>query len=277
MYIVAHPDDSLLFQSPSLLQNIRNNRKIVTVHLTAGDAGLHDNYWLGREAGVEAAYAEMAKVTNDWKTHTLRVHGHFIVLKVLIARPHVIVMFMRLPDAGFHSGKGTATYGFQSLMQIWQGEKSKITAVDGSTLYRRRDLVETLASMMISFQPKLIAVQDFVNISGHGDHVDHYASAKFARSAHERYSMPHNFFGYIGYPGELHPMNIKGELLSAKKTIFYTYGAFDSFACSSEILCLDTPYMAWLQREYIVGSEPIGIVTNDGFALTEALGNARSD
>src|ERR1019366_7221456 len=57
---VAHADDSLLFQSPSLLQNIQSNSYVRTVHLTAGDDGLGESYWSEREAGMEAAYAQMA-------------------------------------------------------------------------------------------------------------------------------------------------------------------------------------------------------------------------
>src|SRR5258705_13224217 len=60
MYIAAHEDDTLLFQSPSILQDIQSGRCVRTVFLTAGDAGLDQSYWEAREEGAEAAYAQMA-------------------------------------------------------------------------------------------------------------------------------------------------------------------------------------------------------------------------
>nr|OQO23502.1 hypothetical protein B0A51_12418 [Rachicladosporium sp. CCFEE 5018] len=55
--IVAHQDDDLLFLNPSLLRAVRAGRDIITVYLTAGDAGRPEPYWRGREAGVRAAGA----------------------------------------------------------------------------------------------------------------------------------------------------------------------------------------------------------------------------
>jgi len=36
MYIVAHPDDSLIFQSPDLLQNVQNKINVFTVQCDRG-------------------------------------------------------------------------------------------------------------------------------------------------------------------------------------------------------------------------------------------------
>ena len=55
LYIVAHPDDSLLFQSPDLLQNVQSSFNVMTVHLTAGDNVQGEAYWSSRESGIEAA------------------------------------------------------------------------------------------------------------------------------------------------------------------------------------------------------------------------------
>ena len=85
MYIVAHPDDSLIFQSPDLLQNVQSNLNVLTVHLTAGDDGKGEAYWSGRESGVEAAYAQMAGVANSWTASTLNVGSHALVLQTLTA------------------------------------------------------------------------------------------------------------------------------------------------------------------------------------------------
>ena len=268
MYIVAHEDDSLLFQSPSLLQNIQSNTCVCTVHLTAGDNGLGESYWSDREVGMEAAYAQMAGVADSWTASSLTIGSHQIVLDTLTAQPNITLVFMRLPDGNSGNGTGTAMYDYQSLMQLWQGTESTITAVDGSTSYDLQDLINTLAAMMNSFQPQLIATQDFVNTFGDGDHMDHYATADLALAAHKLFTSPHNFVGYEGYPVSSLAANVSGDLLFTKQAVFYTYGGFDENACSSADSCSSTTYATWLERQYTVGSEPVGVVANAGFAQT---------
>jgi hypothetical protein len=142
---------------------------------------------------------------------------------------------------------------------VWlttQGSESSITAVDNSTSYLFQDLISTLASMMSSFQPQLIVVQDYVNTFGDGDHMDHYATAQFAQSAHNLYATTHSFVGYMGYPITALATNVSGTLLSTKQSAFYTYGSYDSLTCSSQASCASTAYGPWLLRQYIVGSVP---------------------
>ena len=76
MYIVAHQDDDLLFQSPGLLEDIAAGDCVRTVFVTAGDAGLGTSYWHAREEGSRAAYAEMAGVANAWTNSEPVVAGH---------------------------------------------------------------------------------------------------------------------------------------------------------------------------------------------------------
>jgi len=67
------------------------------------------------------------------------------VLETLTAQPNITLVFMRLPDGSYPDGNGTALYDYQSLMQLWQGTESTITAVDNSTSYSLLDLINTLA------------------------------------------------------------------------------------------------------------------------------------
>lgn len=272
MYIVAHPDDSLLFQSPSLLQNIQKGLRVVTVHLTAGDAGMAESYWRGREAGIEAAYARMADSPNSWSAASFVVDGHHLVLNILLTRPNVVLMFLRLPDGGFPNGLGTKTYRYQSLMQLWRGTQRSISAVDGSNSFDRDDLINTLAKLMNSFQPSLIATQDFGTVLTEGDHADHYATANFSQEAHKLYAQPHRLLGHVGYASEHHPANIDGDLLTSKQEIFYTYGSFDELACDSDLTCSGSSYAAWLRREYVLASESVGAETDHGIVQAPFLG-----
>src|SRR3546814_4418800 len=58
---VAHLDDDLLFMNPDIASNIEAGGCVQVVYLTASDAGEGEHYMLGRERGVRAAYAYMAK------------------------------------------------------------------------------------------------------------------------------------------------------------------------------------------------------------------------
>ena len=277
MYIVAHEDDTLLFQSPSVLQDIQSARCVRTVFLTAGDNGLGQSYWSTREEGAEAAYAQMAGASNKWSESTIFTNGHSIVLETLVEQPRISLVFMRMPDGGYPAGTGTARYGYQSLMQLWDSgnpgsggpAKSSITTVDGSNTYGYQDLINTLASLMQSFEPQLIATQDFTETFTSGDdHRDHIATAYFARAASKLYEAPHQLVGYEDYDTVERPQNVFGSLLEAKEFAFYAYGIHDSEVCSTEGLCAGTEYAAWLKRRYIVGTEPVGVVANAGYAQT---------
>ncbi len=266
MYIVAHQDDTLLFQSPTIQQDISSGWCVRTVFVTAGDDGQGEGYWGQRELGAEASYAQMAGVADDWTASTITANGHPILLETLTDEPTVSIVFMRLPDGGWPNGTGTSMYGFESLMLLWEGSITTITADDDSTSYTQQDLVNTLAALMTSFQPQLIAVQDYVGTFGQGDHPDHYATADFSQLAQEQYTSPHVLLGYEDYGTSSLPQNVFGQALATKQSVFYTYGAYDVNTCDSESTCATTSsYAAWLERQYTVGSETVGVVADAGY------------
>lgn len=253
LYIVAHADDTLLFQSPSILQHIAGNRRVRTVFLSAGDNGEDASYWTARERGAKNAYALMAGVTPKWSSAAVEADGHSLLLLTLDGRPNVSLVFMRLPDGGYPDGNGTAAYGYQSLKRLWQGKIPAIDAVDGSTAYTRQGLVETLAALMIDYEPGWIATQDYVDTYGDGDHADHYTTAYAVRLAEEMYATPHALVGFTGYNTQHLPANVCGELLLAKQQAFYTYGREDHLTCTDDESCSARPEGAWLRRQYQLG------------------------
>jgi LmbE family N-acetylglucosaminyl deacetylase len=218
-----------------------------------------------RESGIAAAYAQLAGVANEWKMCTLTVGGHEIAYNVLGSNPNISVIFMRLPDGGYPAGNGNASYGSQSLLKLWRKTRKIITSVDGLNTYTYSDLVETLTSIMMIFQPRLVASMDYVNAFAGEDHMDHYAVASFSREAHGRYSFPHKFVGYAGYAVQDLGENVGGSELQDKQAAFYAYGGYDAKACYDEATCSVTPYAGWLRREYEVGSETVGVVADAGF------------
>jgi LmbE family N-acetylglucosaminyl deacetylase len=275
MYLVAHEDDTLLFQSPSLLQDIQTERCVRTVFLTAGDAGRAAAYWEGRESGAEDAYAQMAGVANQWTGSTITANGHPIHLETLKARPSISIVYMRLPDGNIE-GQGWEGYGFQSLAKLWRSGNpeevgaaiSSIKAVDNSTTYGYNDLTETLTALMQSFEPRQVYTQNYtVNLIG-PDHADHAATGYFSRAASRLYTAPHRLVGFQDYETSGQAQNVTGTLLGGKSAAFYKYGTHDSDACVSEPACTGTSYAKWLLRQYFVSPakwEATGVVANAGF------------
>lgn len=252
MYVVAHPDDTLLFQSPTILEHIADGRPVRTVFLSAGDDGADESYWAARERGVRNAYAQMAGVPSHWTDATVETPGSPLVLCTLDGLPTLSLVFLRLPDGGYPDGDGTAAHGCQSLKKLWQSTIRTIDAVDRSASYTRQSLVDTLAALMNDFEPGWIGTQDYVETYGDGDHADHYTTAYAVREAHEEYAAPHELVGFTGYGTARRPANVSGDLLQAKQEAFYTYGREDPLTCSDEQSCRTRPEGAWLQRQYLV-------------------------
>jgi hypothetical protein len=71
--IVAHQDDDILFMNPDLIHSLRAGDCVRSIYLTAGDSGGGRLYWLGREEGSKAAYAQMLGIKKPCLDHT---HAH---------------------------------------------------------------------------------------------------------------------------------------------------------------------------------------------------------
>jgi LmbE family N-acetylglucosaminyl deacetylase len=255
MQIVAHADDDLLFMSPDLLQDVRSERCVRTVFVTAGDAGHGADYWQGREAGARAAYASMAGVSDHWQDASITVLGHPIAMQVLGDRPSVSLAFLRLPD-GCTSGQGCGDrYNGDSIERLWFNERS-IRPVDGSSRYASDELVRVLAQLIRSYRPSLLRVQNNVHGFDDNDHPDHHTAAYFAAKANETLSSPVQLVSYLGYPSANQPENVFGDELAGKQNAFFTYAQHDMLTCSSVPHC-DSPsfevYGRWLRRQYVVG------------------------
>jgi LmbE family N-acetylglucosaminyl deacetylase len=267
---VAHTDDNLLFMNPRLQSEFDSERCVRTVFLTAGDAGLAQSYWEGREAGMEAAYAEMAGAPDAWTTGTVAGDGGTIALRTLTADPRISIVFMRLPDGA--EGEGFPRYGNQSLEHLWKSTEPTITAVDESATYSRQELIATLTGLIDEYGPRQIWTQNYDEPFGGVDHTDHVATALFTREAQMAYAEPHRLIGFLDYNTESLPANVSGLPYIEKKEAFYTYGADDPEACDSDATCEPTQYKTWLAREYVATEETHGAVANAGFAQSVTAG-----
>jgi hypothetical protein len=134
MAIVAHQDDDLLFMNPDIMHAIQANHAMLTVFLTAGDAGLPASYWAGaREPGSRAAYATMAGVTasdSSWQPIYPALPFTFSVKIDQMIRPKgkapIYLAFVRLP-ATYESGQSADPSqifpgAWDSLRMLWMGQ-----------------------------------------------------------------------------------------------------------------------------------------------------------
>jgi LmbE family N-acetylglucosaminyl deacetylase len=251
--IVAHEDDDLLFLSPDLLHAIQAGKTVRTIYITAGDAGSNSSYWLSRQSGEAAAYAQMSGVANSWIQTDAGIESHPIPLFTLADSPDVSLAFLHLPDGG-HNGQGYASTNYESLQKLWTGAISIIHAVDGSSSYSKTTLISTLTRLMISFQPDHICTQDYVGCYGDGDHWDHHSVAYFVQAAVQHYTTPTCLTGYKDYSIARLPVNVTGADLLAKQQAFYTYAPYDSHICHSPSSCIGSNYEQWLPRQYTMNS-----------------------
>ena len=251
MYIVAHQDDDLLFQSPALIAAIRGGLCVRTVYVTAGDANEPAAYWASRESGVKAAYAQLAGVANTWTMADAGIAGHAIPVATLAGAANISLAFMRLPD-GFPTGGGASNNDYQSLQKLYGRVIDTITTVDGSSSYTLSTVQGTLLALMNSYRPDRIATLDFAGSYGDGDHSDHHSVAYLVLAAQQQYTLPHTITGYQGYGIIQRPSNVFDPDLTTKTNAFLTYAQYDSRTCNTAESCATWAMGARFSRAYTV-------------------------
>ncbi|MCG8419611.1 MAG: FG-GAP-like repeat-containing protein [Proteobacteria bacterium] len=243
LYIVAHQDDDLLFMNPDVMNSIRAGHTVRTVYLTAGDAGDTSIYWKdGREAGIRAAYAEMANVTDSWTANTDQVMGKPVARFTLAGNPLVSVAFLRLPDGGGGAGFASPANdpidcnrpGYRSLQNLWNDTTGTYTvpvlgtwSTCSGVTYTKSELAAVLLALVQGFAPTRIHIQDASWLYG-SDHSDHVHTAKFAFNAHHGYQSDHQLVVHRDYNINQEAENLSAQQRADKESAFCTYAAHDS-------------------------------------------------
>jgi len=256
--VVAHLDDDLLFLNPALQVDLDNGWGVRTIVLTAGDAGIAEDYWLGREDGLRAAYAHMAGVADDWESVDAGVPGRGVTVESLVEAPDVQLVFLRLPDGNI-DGSGFPSTGRVSLQRLWTGNAASCTTVDGGETYTAEELVSTLVTLMGDPEPPLVRMLDFVGHFGAGDHSDHHASAYFALAATREAGLNRRV-GHRGYPISPLPQNVGASLTARKRDTFLAYAAHDPQVPLAAPDLGD--YGPWLARRYTCGTGNIAALAS---------------
>jgi LmbE family N-acetylglucosaminyl deacetylase len=251
--VVAHPDDDLLFLSPDLISSIEGGAQVRTIFVTAGDAGRSATYWQARMRGVQAAYAQLSGVADDWTPMETGLDGATGLS--LADAPQIGLVFLKLPDGG--TGSGFHRYRFHSLPQLWRGQLNSVIAVDDSAAYSRGGLVDALGRVMRSFAPKVVRTQDFLGRFGDGDHGDHHAVGSLTRAASRAHPGRHRLVAYQDYATQHRAVNVPTRLLAAKRACFATYARSDPevFARRSPGAGYAPGFDAWLRRQYVLAVE----------------------
>lgn len=257
MSIVAHQDDDLLFMNPDLLHGLRNGACVRTVYLTAGDAGSDTLYWLGREEGSKAAYAQMLGIEKpDWVSRTVDLSpGHYATIAKIKNNPQVSLIFMRLPDGNI-DGQGFSATHHESLRHLETGLAPVLHTVDNQSTYTSNELIATLTSLMNAYKPQELHTQALTNLSKrYPDHNDHLLAGWYTQQAYTGYLQQqpdaHISF-YIGYPIRERPENKSPQDIKDTEAAFFAYASHDKGTCESEAACSKMSYIYYLKRQYQV-------------------------
>ncbi len=234
IYISAHQDDDLIFMSPSLMDDLASGG-VWTIYLTAGDAGLGEDYWRGREEGERAAYSAMG--TTSWSEDALVVNGKRLASSV---SSNARLMFIHLPDGGRLDPKEVPV---KALERIWNGEE--LATVDGANRFDREALIATLSELIRMAGGGLVSTHDPTGWTAGCDHIDHLYTGFFAIEAARRAEAGQRLFR--GYSCDLQPANLPEVVYHRKRAVFEAYARHDPMIPSP----LDNLYEDWLKRSYL--------------------------
>ncbi|KPV77033.1 uncharacterized protein RHOBADRAFT_12165, partial [Rhodotorula graminis WP1] len=258
VFIIAHPDDDLLFQAPDLQTDVASGACITTVILTAGDSGTSgSSYVLSREQGNGAAYAQMTGVGNTWTEFTTSFGGQQVLVTTLVGAPQIQRVHFRLPD-GNMDGSGFPSTGYQSLRNLYFGSISSIRNQPGTATFTLSTLKAALAEILTARQPSWVRTLDNLSDFDAGDHADHLASARIATDVASQFSNA-STAGYMGYPAQnfAPTMGLDDGSFIAKCNAFFAYTPYDSAECQSLSECWSAGRgeVYWLLRQYIVSED----------------------
>lgn len=248
--VVAHADDDLLFMNPDVPRRVvEDGWCTTTIVVTSGDAGLGVDYTEAREAGLRAAYAEMAGADDRWVTSTATVQGHRVARSVLVADPGVRLEFLRLPDGNI-DGSGFPSERFESIERLRLGRIASVRTIEPSPqMYTEESLRATLRALVAAARPSVVRTLDHLHDARtDGDHSDHHEVALLAVDARDVIAPSVRLVPYLGYPSSRLAPNLTSAQVQAKERAFMAYTPYDWRECWTLEACAARPEGAWLQR-----------------------------
>jgi LmbE family N-acetylglucosaminyl deacetylase len=214
--------------NPPLMDDIASGIAVITVYLTAGDAGRDEKYWHGRENGVRAAYTSMG--ASQWRNQTLFVAGVNIAASVS-SDDKVMLVFIRLPDGGHSSVPFSGIRALlrrrvsllRALERLWEGEE--ISTVDSLTKYSRERLIMTLTEFINHYKVDKVFTHDPEGWIAGSDHIDHLYTGRFTSEAVKRVGVQLIFFK--SFDSDQKSSNLTDVIYQRKCEILEIYSRHD--------------------------------------------------
>ncbi|KAF2115193.1 hypothetical protein BDV96DRAFT_63752 [Lophiotrema nucula] len=185
IYFVAHPVDTLLYQSPDIYHDFYVYKCVTTVVFTTGDRGLDGNFTNSLERGLQAAYAFMAGVEEKeatWDEDKVEVGDKKVLLRSLNKAPNVQVIYLRLPG-GKPDGQGFDSNHGETLKKLYQGSFMTVTTTDEATTYTLEQLRAVISGILKQRKAVDIRIMDKTAAIAKDnqkecEHADHSTSAR---------------------------------------------------------------------------------------------------
>lgn len=222
LQVLAHPDDDLYFMNPDIQQTVRAGVPVVSVYLTAGEAGGINrppgrprphadpsSYTAARQQGLRQAYAAMlgAPVLSPWQRAALNLPAGLAaeVDTLEYDGRRAELVFLQLREFGADGKKG----GGDNLPELWGRPGATLTTLvaRGSVVrtqytYRRENLIDVLAWLMDCYRPSVLRTLDpdpdiqihdakhriSSDQPGYSDHRDHTTAGLFAWRAMDKWT-----------------------------------------------------------------------------------------
>lgn len=252
--VSPHPDDWQLFMNPNAYNELaKPNRKVIFLHITAGDAGYSDtSYYKGREDGSLKAIRFMASTLygsagTNMNAQKININGHSIQR---YSFHNAVSYFLKLPDGG--NGPGYAIHNYKNLEKFYSGSITQISAIDGSTTYNSLTDFETTIEQLIKYEsanPDSIQfnLADTETASNPGDHADHIYSSLIMQNVATKIA-PVTINLYREYATGSDPQNIFGSdfLIDAATWGVTVSGLADNFCYHT----WDAAHNSWVGKQY---------------------------
>lgn len=260
LVFVAHMDDDLLFMNPDISATIGAQGCLKTVYLTASDRGEGEGYMLGRERGVQAAYAYIARTPNHWTESIDTIGSRRLAQFTLNGDPRVTLLQIRIKDPWLGEGWGSLTPLSRTESVPGQISESLGPHIEH---YTRADLVTMIAAIIQENQPTTIRYMDDTITIAYtalcwrcvgNDHPDHIASARLVRDAMNVAGGHYARTGYLNYPSQERETNLTPDETRHKTNTFLEYARNDYRSCADPSQCKGPagPEASWVSRIYYV-------------------------
>jgi LmbE family N-acetylglucosaminyl deacetylase len=286
VFIVAHPDDDLIFLQPELGDAIERGEPITTLYLTAGQGKRGLSFAESRAAGVLAAYGsrvgspELRHWRCGWLTVAAAPLWHCRHREAPIS-----LAFLGITDGG-KLGEQAG-----SLRQLWRGQVTETTTVARQSInLTRAQLLEVLGVVLAETETGDVHTLDFAG--GHGrDHSDHLFTAAAVATAVMQAGRPIRLRGHRGYNISEEPENRPAAAvqLGAQMLAYYDacVGSCGGSCGSTPCKQISSTHTEWLSRRYVssrrrlpsrgrlsLGGSCLSIDRDGGVALAACSGAA---